>query len=699
MHLEIKKERGKRMKNQKLKTKLTIQITGVIIVCIILLYVVASWSMENIMKKSELENMNASLNSQTNIIKQYVKGQETLLTVFSKALEVRELLKDPENIEKQKRAQAYTEAYYSGLDNWEGLYIGEWDTHVIAHSNPSVVGITTRHGEALKILQNAMIRKNGLYNVGIVESPATEKLTFSMYCPVFDEDGKTILGYVGGGPFAEGLQELLDASYKGTHNSMQYSMINVKNSTYIFDANEKNVAKTIQDTMLLSIIEQLQTQDEEITASIEYIDDKMGKSIACYQYIAENGFALVEYDSEDNIYSNVRKNMLTLASICILSTVLISMLSWFFISTSTKPLKYVETSIMKLKNLNLEKEHQLDAYVNYKSEIGQIATAIDSLYTTFQKIVLTLEQCSNSLNCSAIKMTTSSDVLLECMNDHSVATTQFANHTEEITQAVQHVDEEMVHIAKAVYEVENKIHQGTKKSDALLEKVTEMQNISNEVLNKISLQIEANQQEIDDALESLQLLKHIDEMAEQILKITNQTNLLSINASIEAAHAGDAGKGFSIVADEIGTLAGDSSKTATEIQVICNETKLSIDKVEKCFDDIVTFLQKDVTTQLTSFTHATRDNYQSIAEIQRIIERIDESSKTFSEVVSSIKNRIDEVQCGPEDNNVNSEEILKRVEQTEKTSQDLAEIVIKNKENALAIQKIVERFTGYKEIK
>ena len=74
-----------------------------------------------------------------------------------------------------------------------------------------------------------------------------------------------------------------------------------------------------------------------------------------------------------------------------------------------------------------------------------------------------------------------------------------------------------------------------------------------------------------DTLEELQSLMRIDEMASQILDITSQTNLLSLNASIEAARVGDAGKGFAVVAGEIGNLASNSSKTATDIQAICNE--------------------------------------------------------------------------------------------------------------------------------
>jgi len=72
-------------------------------------------------------------------------------------------LKDLNNKDKQLKAQQFTENYFKGLDNWEGIYSGEWNTHVVTHSNPKVVGMTTRKGDSLKALQNAMKENNGLY--------------------------------------------------------------------------------------------------------------------------------------------------------------------------------------------------------------------------------------------------------------------------------------------------------------------------------------------------------------------------------------------------------------------------------------------------------------------------------------------------------------------------------------------------------
>lgn len=321
-------------------------------------------------------------------------------------------------------AQQYTENYYAGLDNWEGLYIGEWNTHVIAHSNPEVVGITTREGEALKALQDAMISRNGLYDAGIIVSPASQKLVLSLYCPVFDQDGTAIIGYVGGGPFADGLKTLLDSTENQTS---KYSMINVESGMYIFDRDEALMATEIQDELLLSVISTIQQDKTKLNGDKEYIDAEVGQSIASYQYISEYGWAVVSRDSEANIYAVAYKNMKVLRMLCIISVLVIGVLSWVLIRLSTKPLKYVETAIIQLKELKLQKEHKLDKYMNCKSEIGQIATAIDSLYESFKDIVLTLEHCSDSLTNSAANMSDSSQTLLRCVEENSYTTEQNAS--------------------------------------------------------------------------------------------------------------------------------------------------------------------------------------------------------------------------------------------------------------------------------
>ncbi len=372
------------MKNKKMSSAITATVLLINLICIVLLYLVASTTMTSLMNKSAMEDLHASLSVQTEIVKEYIRHQEDMLRTYSDSDIVRDFLKHLDDPEKQTAAQAYTERYYNRMSNWEGLYVAEWDTHILAHSNPATIGMVTREGAPLLQLQNAMLDRNGLYNAGIIVSPASGKLILSLYCPVFDTDGSTILGYVGGGPMADGLEAFM-ASAK--NDAATYYMINVASRKYIFAQKEELMAMDIQDPMLLEIIRIIEQGVEVEVGDITYMDDKAGASVAAYRYIPEYGWAVVSCNSEANIHKDINKNMIVLAAICAIFEIVIGALSWMCIRYSTRPMKHIRDAITQLQEMKLEKNPELDQYINTNSEVGQIATAIDSLYDSIGEML------------------------------------------------------------------------------------------------------------------------------------------------------------------------------------------------------------------------------------------------------------------------------------------------------------------------
>lgn len=679
------------MKNKKLSTTITITISIVAAVCILGLFLFANGSMTSVMKKNSMDNMKTSLESRQKVIEDYVNNAEDQLVSYSKGIEIVKLLENPTDSEIQKKAQKYTEDYYKELSGWEGIYAGEPNTHVIVHNNPKIVGMTTRKGEALKQLQDAMKESDRLYNAGIIVSPASKKLTLSMYCPVYK--GDEMIGYVGGGPFGEQLQKSLDALKVEGLDNASFTMINTKTNTYIFSKDSKKIAKEIKDPMLLNISESAKKGAGNQVHEIDYKDADGKDCVGVYRVLNDRGWAVVMTDTEDEIFAMANTNRNTLGFICLGSFLLIMLLTYVVIRFCLNPLKVAENAILNLKDLKLNKDEKIEKYVNGKSEIGHIATAIDSLYRTFDAIIDTLNSCSVSLLKSAEKITSSSEELYDCVGDNAATVEQVVAGVTLTEEAVEQVGKEIGRISELVSDVGRKVSDGSERSEELIQEVQKMKDTANQSLDANREKMVWNENNIEKAMKELQSLSRINEMVDRILEITSQTNLLSLNASIEAARAGEAGKGFAVVASEIGNLALSSSETATEIQTICKDANKNIDYVRQCFVSILDYWKTDVTKQFTDFIDMSNEYSTSIGSIEELIRGIQNVTDSVSDGVVAICNQMERVEGATEENSQGMERIIDKIETTKTSAEAISSVTHENQKNAEEIRDIVKKFT------
>lgn len=679
------------MKNKKLSTTITITISIVAAVCILGLFLFANGSMTSVMKKNSMDNMKTSLESRQKVIEDYVNNAEDQLVSYSKGIEIVKLLENPTDSEIQKKAQKYTEDYYKELSGWEGIYAGEPNTHVIVHNNPKIVGMTTRKGEALKQLQDAMKESDRLYNAGIIVSPASKKLTLSMYCPVYK--GDEMIGYVGGGPFGEQLQKSLDALKVEGLDNASFTMINTKTNTYIFSKDSKKIAKEIKDPMLLNISESAKKGAGNQVHEIDYKDADGKDCVGVYRVLNDRGWAVVMTDTEDEIFAMANTNRNTLGFICLGSFLLIMLLTYVVIRFCLNPLKVAENAILNLKDLKLNKDEKIEKYVNGKSEIGHIATAIDSLYRTFDAIIDTLNSCSVSLLKSAEKITSSSEELYDCVGDNAATVEQVVAGVTLTEEAVEQVGKEIGRISELVSDVGRKVSDGSERSEELIQEVQKMKDTANQSLDANREKMVWNENNIEKAMKELQSLSRINEMVDRILEITSQTNLLSLNASIEAARAGEAGRGFAVVASEIGDLALSSSETATEIQTICKDANKNIDYVRQCFVSILDYWKTDVTKQFTDFIEMSNEYSTSIGSIEELIRGIQNVTDSVSDGVVAICNQMERVEGATEENSQGMERIIDKIETTKTSAEAISSVTHENQKNAEEIRDIVKKFT------
>lgn len=678
---------------KKMSTSIAMIITGVTIVCVLILFVISNSNMTAAMRTTAENNIITSLDSKTQIIDEYISSAETSLYAFSQSGEIKEFLKDPTNESKKAVAQAYTEKYHEALGNWEGIYLCSWESEVLTHSNAGAVGMIMREGDSLKSLQDSITAAgHGVYNTGILVSPASGNQVISMYAPVFD--GENIIGFVGGATLAQGMKDILDAAKIAGLENAEYSLINLNKGVYIFDKDETLINTEVEKEPLLAFMEEAKSGVEKDT--VEYQED--GQSyFSVYKMLGNRGWLLVIRDTETEIFGLVKSSQIILGIVCLITIILIAAISYIFIGIKINPITRVTKAIDKLEKLDLQQDEKLEKYAARKDEVGQIAKALISLGETFRNIVETLDNCSASLTVSSDTMGDVSRELMSSVESDSATTEELSAGIINTNESISNMTSEVSRMKDMANHIETCVQKSNSDSEDLTRAAKDMNAMANESMESSIEKIAQTREKVEEAITELQALNKINDMATQILDITSQTNLLSLNASIEAARAGESGRGFAVVADEIGKLAKDSSETVSQIQGICEAANKSIEKVRDCFSDIMGFLETDMAQKFASFADISKEYEKVVAQIKDSIDTIEETTSEFVESVSNIMEQVDTISAASTDNAQGVDELIHKNDETVSHVDQVVTSAKENKENAEKLSEIINRFTNIRE--
>ena len=679
-------------RNKKMSTIIAAGAIIVSILCISILYLASSSKSSSIMEKSAIDNMMTALNLRSGVVTEFVENAELLLRQYASAEEVTQVLKNPDNAQIVSSSQEYTDRFYSNLNQWEAVYTSRWaDTYVYTHSNHSAIGITFRAPDAMPAYQASMVEGDrGMCNAGATVSPASGQMILSLRMAVYDTDGKTPIGFVGGGPFVSQLGETLDAYKISGLESAQYTVIDAVNGSYIFHPDTELLAQPVEDPVYLNVMEAVANGKEEGNVSFKGQDGK--GHILVYKSMPDYGWILTTDNLESEIYAESRAMQRSQLAICVIICIVITAFLYLVGRQITKPLQKVEIAIDDLSNLNLKQNEEIQQYVGGKSEIGKIATAADSVTKSMSDILSTLGDCVLSLKDGSETMADTSTSLVDCATDNMATSEELSASISNTNEAIDNMNSELHQINELVNEVDEKVAEGTNQSDAMISFANDMTAMANKTLTMTERKLDSTKTDVQAAMDELQALSKINEMAEQILDITSQTNLLSLNASIEAARAGEAGRGFAVVASEIGKLAENSSETVSQIQEICNSTNESIERIRGCFADIINFMESDMYQYFKKMAEMSTD-YSSNADIlKQAICGIRDASQSVLQSVDNIQEQTENIQLASGDNEEGIKSIIEKADVTNSLVETIDKLITNNQSNIDMIYEIISKF-------
>lgn len=678
------------------KKKVAYKITGAIMAVqaavFIVMFIFVSNAITRNIRENTISSMQTVVDDRSQIIENYVREVENYLTAYSRSGEIEDILTDPADNDAIAAAQKYTEEYSGDIENLEGIYVSEWDTHVLAHTNAAVVGITTREGDALKALQDSMLAAEGVYNVGFIFSPASGKQIISMYRACVNESGEPV-GLVGAGVYISGLKEELDRLPIAGLDHANYYLLNTQTGEYIFHENEDMCGSVAEEEYIADILTNLKQGDHTAETGFMAYDDKEISNIAAYHYMPDRNWLFLLTDTTDEIFASAKVARMQLFVFCIVALGLLICMSYIIISWVMKPLAPITTALHRIAECDITEGESIKKYIGRNDELGEIADASHSVVASLNGIVGTMQDCCAKLHSKATALKGASADLVDCVTDNISTTQQLSASLKNVDAAIEKIHGEISSMNNLIGSVMTSLQSSSESSDSMLDGATLMKESANTSFVNTRQRVEDAKVSVQNALGSLNSLSQINGMAEEILEIANQTNLLSINASIEAARSGELGRGFAVVAEEIGKLAETSKTTAARIRELCESSNDSIDEVNECVGEIMHYMEGEVLESFGDFAGKSNDYSSSVEVIRLDIENL---NVLIGDLKTSIAQIFDNTMDVRKISAQNSSAINEIVKKSGNTADIAAEIRNESDENiqmADGLGEIVSEFT------
>lgn len=476
--------------------------------------------------------------------------------------------------------------------------------------------------------------------------------------------------------YDEYAKSLSNVKLEGMDSSYVYVVKN--DGTMLYHPTKEKVGQPVENAVIKGVVQQLQDGKKPGTTVVEY-DFNGTTKYSAYTILNNENILVLTADESEALAGITTVTGVAVGIIAIV--VLIAIIISFIMGRRLmRPLVKVSTIIEDVANGNIEADFSVVKESN--DEIGLIIEKMKELTQSLGSIVGKIRNSSDTMSSNSYELNDTSSQTLAANNEISKAVEDVAEGSTGMAASISKINENLLEMSNetkdinaSVDEIKNQTTAVQDSSKIMNDKIKSMQDSSHKMdegISAISKRIETVNTTVDK----------VSNIVSVIEEISSETNLLSLNASIEAARAGDAGKGFAVVAQEIrvlsdntntelenikqiisslveecrycvqasGTIVEDNAKQKEEIKAVLDEFGSLDEQIQKTaekadeIEELVTAmieLNDDITKSSNSLTDVSAANAAATEEMNANIEELNAMMHGVSEMAEHMNNESD----------------------------------------------------------
>ena len=370
---------------------------------------------------------------------------------------------------------------------------------------------------------------------------------------------------------------------------------------------------------------------------MEYFDKT---SIAITSIVEE--FVKQQTDEASAMTGNVQKSigqiMVVLLVISLITIVSGFLIAWYITSSVVRPLIRAVDVSNSIANGDLTVKIESDS----NDETGQLLNSMKNMVANLKKLIADIKETSSNMASASEQLSASSEEMSKGVISQSDRSTQIASAAHEMSQTVVEIARNASSIAVSASGTANIAKEGEHIVD---KSVSEVKDIAATVSESSKVMVSLGERS-----------RQIGDIIRVISEIADQTNLLALNAAIEAARAGEQGKGFAVVADEVRKLAERTAKATSEIGSMIGAIQEEVQKSVTSMDEVSKMVGTGVEFS-TQTGEALHKIVSSVSELQMMVQQIASATEEMSATSEQISGDIMAVANVSKETSTGSEQI------------------------------------------